>query len=90
MAKFAPKMIHHSAVLIWNLDLASTRSKLDMTNKIGVSKQPIKEEEDKTSKMGVGEQPMGGDQERWSDFCYRSMLRTTGGIRAFLYGENID
>ena len=62
---------------------------MDKTNKMGVGKQPIKEE-DKTYKMGEGEQPMEEDQERWSDLCYRSMWRTAGGIRAFLYGENID
>ena len=78
---------------------------MDKTNKMGVGKQPIKEEdktykmgegeqpleeEDKTNKMGVGEQPLEENQERWSDLCYRSMWRTAGGIRAFLYGENID
>ena len=67
---------------------ASIKPHMDKTNKMGVGKQPIKEE-DKTNKMGEGEQPLEEDQERWSDLCYRSMWRTAGGIRAFLYGENI-
>ena len=67
---------------------ASIKPHMDKTNKMGVGKQPIKEE-DKTYKMGEGEQPLEEDQERWSDLCYRSMWRTAGGIRAFLYGENI-
>ena len=68
---------------------ASIKPHMDKTNKMGVGEQAIKEE-DKTSKMGEGEQPLEEDQERWSDLCYRSMWRTAGGIRAFLYGENID
>ena len=68
---------------------ASIKPHMDKTNKMGVGEQPIKEE-DKTSKMGEGEQPLEEDQERWSDLCYRSMWRTAGGIRAILYGKNID